>query len=57
MKKKSKNYPTRATELEKVQNNIRVLSEMLIHFNHSTVTDAEKETMTVSTYLSLSFLD
>jgi ADP-ribosylation factor-binding protein GGA len=36
----------RASELEKVQNNIRVLSEMLIHYNHSTVTEAEKETMT-----------
>ncbi|CAM4750495.1 unnamed protein product [Rotaria magnacalcarata] len=35
----------RATELEKVQNNVRVLSEMLIHYNHSTVTEAEKETM------------
>ncbi|CAF3740690.1 unnamed protein product [Rotaria sp. Silwood1] len=35
----------RAIELEKVQNNIRVLSEMLIHYNHSTVTEAEKETM------------
>jgi hypothetical protein len=38
----------RADELEKVENNIRVLSEMLIHYNHSTVTEAEKETMTVS---------
>ncbi|UJR10896.1 hypothetical protein I4U23_015084 [Adineta vaga] len=37
---------TRAVELEKVQNNVRVLSEMLIHYNQSTVTEAEKETMT-----------
>ncbi|CAF1375750.1 unnamed protein product [Adineta steineri] len=36
----------RAVELEKVQNNVRVLSEMLIHYNHSTVTEAERETMT-----------
>lgn len=37
----------RASELEKIQNNIRVLSEMLTHYNHSTVTEPEKETMIV----------
>jgi hypothetical protein len=38
----------RAIELERIQNNIRVLSEMLIHYNSSTVTEAERETMNVT---------
>lgn len=44
---KTEKLSNRAIELEKVQNNIRVLSEMLIHYNQSTVTEAEKETMSV----------
>lgn len=36
---------SRAQELEKIQNNIRVLAEMLTHFNPSTVSEPEKETI------------
>lgn len=35
----------RAQELEKIQNNVRLLSDMLIHFNSTTISDGEKETM------------
>ncbi|CAF0734273.1 unnamed protein product [Didymodactylos carnosus] len=42
---KTEKLSNRVTELEKINNNIRVLTEMLVHYNHSSVTDAEKETM------------
>lgn len=44
---KTEKLSNRAIEFEKFQSNIWVLSEMLVHYNQSTVTEAEKETMSV----------
>ncbi|CAF0913471.1 unnamed protein product [Didymodactylos carnosus] len=42
---KTEKISNRIIELEKINNNVRVLTEMLVHYNHTSVTDAEKETM------------